>query len=168
MEAERVGQALAHAVDGSCRRADNLAMFNPSQDDVRRFFVEARRKRDERLPLTPLETIAADWIDEHPEYRADLADADAAVAASHAGEDGRENPFLHLSMHLSISEQVAIDQPRGIKQAFALLAAKRGSAHAAQHEVMECLGEMMWTAQRSGLPPDGAAYIDCVRRRATR
>jgi hypothetical protein len=61
-----------------------------------------------------------------------------------------------------------VDQPRGIKQAFALLAAKRGSAHEAQHELMECLGEMMWASQRSGLPPDGEAYIDCVRRRATR
>ena len=143
-------------------------MFAPSTDDVRDFFVEARRKRDERLPLTPLETIAADWIDAHPEYRADLADADAAVAASHSGDDGRENPFLHLSMHLSISEQVAIDQPRGIKQAFELLRARLGSAHDAQHQVMECLGEMMWTSQRSGRPPDGEAYIDCVRRRATR
>ena len=71
-------------------------------------------------------------------------------------------------MHLSISEQLAIDQPPGIKQAYELLAARRGSAHAAQHEVMECLGEMVWASQRSGLPPDGAAYIDCVRRRATR
>ena len=30
------------------------------------------------------------------------------------------------------------------------------------------VGEMMWTSQRSGRPPDGEAYIDCVRRRATR
>jgi hypothetical protein len=30
---------------------------------------------------------------------------------------------------------------------------------------MECLGEMIWTSQRSGLPPDGAAYIECVRKR---
>ena len=71
-------------------------------------------------------------------------------------------------MHLSISEQVAIDQPHGIKQAFELLRARLGSAHAAQHEVMECLGDMLWQSQRSGLPPDGEAYIDCVRRRATR
>ena len=71
-------------------------------------------------------------------------------------------------MHLSISEQIAIDQPRGIKQAFELLRVRLGSAHDAQHQVMECLGEMMWTSQRSGRPPDGEAYIDCVRRRATR
>ena len=143
-------------------------MFAPSQNDVRRFFCDTHRKRGQGLPLTPMETVAADWIGEHPEYHAELNDVDAALAAVYDVEAGRTNPFLHLSMHLSISEQVSIDQPRGIKQAYALLAAKRGSAHEAQHEVMECLGEMMWESQRSGLPPDGHKYIDCIRRRATR
>ena len=141
-------------------------MFAPSQHDVRRFFCDAAAKlRDGRM-LTPLEAIAADWIAEHPEYAADLADLDAALAASYTVEDGRTNPFLHLAMHLTISEQTSIDQPHGIRQAFDLLAARRGSAHTAQHEMMECLGEMMWNSQRSGLPPDGEAYLDCVRRRA--
>jgi hypothetical protein len=143
-------------------------MFAPSQADVRRFFCEAARKRREALPLTPIETLAADWIAEHPEYDTALADVDAALAAVYDVEDGRTNPFLHLSMHLSITEQIAIDQPRGIKQAYELLAARRGSAHDAQHEVMECLGEMIWASQRSGLPPDGEKYLECVRRRATR
>jgi hypothetical protein len=143
-------------------------MFAPSQHDVRRFFCEAFRKRREQLPLTPMETVAADWIAQHPEYHAELDNVEEAVARSYAVESGRTNPFLHLSMHLSISEQVSIDQPHGIKQAYELLAAKLGSAHDAQHEVMECLGQMMWESQRSGRPPDGHAYIDCVRRRATR
>ena len=143
-------------------------MFTPSQHDVRRFFCEVHRKQRAGELLAPLEALAADWIDQHPEYHAELADADAAVAASYSVEEGRGNPFLHLSMHLSISEQVQIDQPRGIRQAVALLAARRGSLHEAQHEAMECLGEMIWSSQRSGLPPDGEAYIDCIRRRATR
>ena len=82
-------------------------------------------------------------------------------------EEGRTNPFLHLSMHLTITEQVSIDQPRGIKQAVQLLSARRQSEHDAHHEVMECLGDMIWTSQRSGLPPDGHRYIDCVQRRAS-
>ena len=148
--------------------ADNPAMFSPTQSDVRGFFVEARRKRLGGLPLTPLETIAADWTDGHPEYAADLADADAAREETYGADSGRENPFLHLSMHLSISEQVGIDQPAGIRAAFLQLATRLGSQHAAQHEVMECLGRMLWEAQRSGRPPDGEAYVDCVRRRAGR
>lgn len=142
-------------------------MFAPSQHDVRRFFCDAHRKRRDGLPLTPMETVAADWIREHPEYHAELDDLEAALAAVYDVDAGRTNPFLHLSMHLSISEQVSIDQPHGIKQAYELLAARLGSVHEAQHEVMECLGKMMWESQRSGRPPDGHAYIDCVRRRAT-
>lgn len=143
-------------------------MFAPSQNDVRRFFCETRRKQRDGLPLTPIEVLAADWIAEHPEHHAELEDLEAALAAVYTVEDGRTNPFLHLSMHLTISEQVSIDQPRGIKQAYELLAARRGSAHDAQHEVMECLGEMVWASQKSGLPPDGERYLECVRRRATR
>ena len=150
------------------RSPDNRRMFQPTRSDVRRFFVDVRRKRDAGLPLTPLETIAADWIEAHPEYRVDLADPVSAETATYSGEDGRENPFLHLSMHLSISEQLSIDQPVGIRAAVESLAARLGSAHAAQHEAMECLGRMLWEAQRSGRPPDGDAYVECVRRRATR
>lgn len=142
-------------------------MFAPSQHDVRRFFCQTHAKQRAALPLTPMETLAAQWISQHPEYHAELADLEAALAASYSVEDGRSNPFLHLSMHLTISEQLAIDQPRGIKQAVELLAAHRGSLHEAQHEVMDCLGRMVWASQRSGLPPDGQAYLDCVRRRAT-
>jgi hypothetical protein len=82
-------------------------------------------------------------------------------------EPGRTNPFLHLSMHLSISEQCSIDQPRGIRQAVELLTHRRNSLHTAHHEVMECLGTMLWESQQNGKPPDGEAYIACVQRHAT-
>ena len=71
-------------------------MFAPSQDDVRRFFCETWRKHRAAEPLTPMETLAAEWITRHAEYHADLADVDAALAATYPPEAGRENPFLHL------------------------------------------------------------------------
>ena len=143
-------------------------MFQPSQTDVRRFFCATYARVRTGAPLEPMQAVAARWVDEHPEYHADLADETAALAAVYTVEDGRTNPFLHLSMHLSIQEQMAIDQPTGIRQAVDLLAARRNSLHEAHHEVMECLGEMIWASQRSGLPPDGQAYLEAVRRRATR
>ena len=143
-------------------------MFQPSQHDVRRFFCAAFAKQRAGEPMSAMETLAAQWIDEHTEYHAELADVDTALAASYTVEDGRSNPFLHLSMHLSISEQCSIDQPSGIRQAVELLAARRNSLHEAHHEVMESLGEMIWASQRSGLPPDPHAYLESVRRRATR
>ena len=143
-------------------------MFNPSQEDVRRFFTGVHAKARVGQPLDALETLASQWLQEHPEYDKDMVDAEAAVARVYDGSDGQANPFLHLAMHLSISEQCSIDQPRGIRQAVELLAARRASLHDAHHEAMDCLGQMLWESQRSGRPPDGHAYIDCVQRRATK
>lgn len=143
-------------------------MFNPSQADVRRFFCAVHAKAQASAPMEAIETLASLWIAEHPEYHAELADADAAVARNYDETPDRTNPFLHLSMHLSISEQCSIDQPRGIRQAVELLAARLGSLHDAHHAAMECLATMLWEAQRAGRAPDGDAYIACVQRRATR
>lgn len=115
--------------------------------------------------LTPMEAIARDWIMQHEEYWDALADTEAALAKDYSVESGQTNPFLHLSMHLSIAEQISIDQPPGIRGAFLSLSQRLGSEHEAHHQVMECLGEMIWNSQRSGLPPDGAAYVECVKRR---
>lgn len=143
-------------------------MFNPTKEEVRRFFCDAWRKTQAGEVLTPLEAIARDWMLQHPEYADELADTNAAQAADYDIAKGQSNPFLHLSMHLSIDEQVSIDQPPGIRDAFQQLAARLGSAHEAHHEIMECLGEMLWTAQRNGTAPDGLSYVENVRRRAQR
>ena len=140
-------------------------MFTPSSHDVRRFFCEALRKQRAGEILTPMDAIAADWIALHPEYADELADPEAAIARDYSVEGGQPNPFLHLSMHLSIEEQVSIDQPPGIRAACQALTQRVG-AHDAHHDIMECLGEMIWTSQRNGTPPDTAAYIECVRKRA--
>ncbi len=143
-------------------------MFTPSQADVRRFFCGAFAKARAGHPMEAIETLANQWMDEHPEYAVDFADVDAALAALEQAPGGRENPFLHLSMHLSISEQCSIDQPRGIRQAVELLAHRRNSLHQAHHEVMESLGRMLQDSQTTGRAPDGAAYVADIQRRATR
>jgi Domain of unknown function (DUF1841) len=143
-------------------------MFSPSQADVRRFFCSVYAKARTGQALEAIETIASQWMDEHPEYHAELADLDQALASMGNTPEGQTNAFLHLSMHLSISEQCSIDQPRGIRQAVELLTHQRNSLHQAHHEAMECLGRMLWESQRAGRPPDGEAYIACVQRHATR
>jgi len=147
---------------------NSATMFNPSREEVRRFFCDAWRKQTDGNILTPLEAIAVDWIEQHPEYHDLLGDTEGALAEQFTPERGKTNPFLHLSMHLSISEQVSIDQPPGIRQAYETLSQRLDSPHEAQHQIMECLGEMLWEAQRSGQPPDGERYVDCIRRRAGR
>ena len=117
--------------------------------------------------MEPMETLAAGWVAEHPEWHDVLGDVERAVHADYGAGNVGSNPFLHLAMHLSISEQCSIDQPSGIRQAVELLAKRLGDLHAAHHEVMECLGHMLSEAQASGRAPDGEAYLACVQRRAT-
>ena len=143
-------------------------MFSPSQADVRRFFCSVHAKQQAGTAMEAIEVLAGQWIAEHPEYHATLANLDAALAQMGTPREAQDNPFLHLSMHLSISEQCSIDQPPGIRQAVELLTARRGDLHQAHHEVMDCLGRMIWESQRAGRPPDGQAYIEQVRQRATR
>jgi Domain of unknown function (DUF1841) len=146
-------------------------LYQPTQTDVRRFFCAVYAKAGDNSALEAIETIASLWIDEHPEYHTNLKNVDAALLdLSHIihTDDGKTNPFLHLSMHLTITEQCSIDQPRGIRQAVELLTARLDSLHDAHHMVMECLGQMIWDAQKNKQPPDGQAYVETVQRRATK
>ena len=139
-------------------------MFDPSRDQARQFFLDAWLKYRNRDVLTQLETLAADLVAHHPEYQPLLEDADA-VHKDFSPEDGQINPFLHLSLHLAIEEQLSINQPPGIRDAFEQCQARHGDRHAALHDVLECLGETLWRAQRDKAPLDGRAYVDCVRKR---
>ncbi len=141
-------------------------MFNPTRDQARRFFVDAWNKKLRQLPATPLETVAADLVAMHPEYHDLFAAGEEALAREWTPEDGQTNPFLHLSLHLAIEEQLSIDQPPGIRAGFERLLRRHGDRHAALHAVLECLGETVFRASRDGTPPDGAAYLECVARAA--
>lgn len=140
-------------------------MFNPSREQVRRFFCDAWKKHLERLPLVGAEVTAVDIIARHPEYHPLLTDTAGALEKEWTPESGQMNPFLHLSLHLAIFEQVSIDQPPGIRAAFEALRS-RLEPHAAEHAILECLGETIWRAQREGRPMDASAYIESVRRAA--
>ena len=139
-------------------------MFNPTRDQARQFLFETWRKRRAGELLTPLEDLTAQLIEKHPEFHELLADPDAALDKDYLPEHGTTNPFLHLMMHLTIEEQISIGQPHGVREQFTRLTRKYESEHEAQHAMMECLGEMIWQAQRNGGQPDAAIYIDCMSK----
>ena len=140
-------------------------MFNPSRDEARRFLIDAWTKFRAGQPLTGLEQLATGLIALHPEYHAVLEAPERSLDRDWRPESGDVNPFLHLSLHLAVAEQLAIDQPSGIREEFERIRTATGDEHAALHAVLECLGEVMWTAQRHGTPPDAALYLACLRAR---
>ncbi len=139
-------------------------MFNPSRADVRRFFFETWGKYRSQAPLEGLEGTAIEIILLHPEHHGLLDDPQRNLDHDFSPESGAVNPFLHLSLHLAIAEQVSIDQPRGIRAAYRELAGRAASEHDALHVLLECLGEVVWRAQRDRAAPDEASYLECIRR----
>ena len=140
--------------------------FNPSRDEARQFLFETWRKRREKSLLTPLEDLAAQLIEKHPEYFAIFEDPERYLEREYLPEQGETNPFLHLMMHLTIEEQISIDQPAGIRTHFVRLTHQYESEHEAQHRMMECLSEMVWQAQRNRTQPDASIYLECLSNNA--
>ena len=139
-------------------------MFKPSREQARLLFFETWRKYRQREILSGIETIALEVILMHPEYHDILADAERYLDKDYLPEAGDTNPFLHMSMHVAIKEQMSIDQPIGICKRFDLLRQKTGNEHDATHRIMECLAEMIWHAQRNKTAPDAVIYFDCLDR----
>jgi hypothetical protein len=139
-------------------------LFNPSRDEARNFLFESWRKRVAGELLTPLEDLAAQLIGKHPEYHAVLENPERHQDKDYLPEQGAPNPFLHLMMHLTIEEQISINQPAGIRAHFVRLTQRFESEHDAQHRMMECLGEMVWQAQRDRTQPDAAVYFACLEK----
>lgn len=140
-------------------------MFNPSRDEARRFFFDTWTKHKQGEVLTDLEKMTLAILFEHPEYHAVLDAPERYLEQDWLPEQGETNPFLHLAMHLSIDEQLSIDQPPGVRALVQQLAARHGDLHAAQHDAMDGLGEMIWHAQRHRTAPDPNVYLNILRRK---
>lgn len=140
-------------------------MYAPTREQARQFLFDTWRKYRAGEALSPLEQIALDVLILHPEYHAILDHPDRYGDHDYAPELGQINPFLHLNLHLAIEEQLSIDQPPGIRAEFERLRDARADAHEAKHELLECLGEVLWQSQRNGTPLDADRYLECLRRR---
>jgi hypothetical protein len=127
-------------------------------------YTEAWRKHRASLPVEPVEDQIIRVVELHPEYAAVLESDAGALERDYTPEGGESNPFLHMGLHLAIREQVATDRPAGIADLHRELARTFGDVHAAEHAMIECLGEALWQAQRSGRAPDEAAYLEALRR----
>lgn len=138
-------------------------MFNPTRDQARLFFLNSWKKYHKEEPLSEAEALALQWMTRHPEYFSVFdAEPESILAADYSVEAGQSNPFLHLSMHLAVAEQVSIDQPPGIRAAFAKLCEKMGDEHKAAHQVFECLAEQIYQQQKNGVAFSSDNYIQCI------
>ncbi len=144
-----------------------MSLYNPSRDQARQFLFDAWAKFKQQAPLTDLEKIAVEVMQMHPEYHAILEAPERYMQQQYFPEMGETNPFLHLSLHLSVIEQIAINQPIGIKAIYEQLKQKHDDQHFAQHDILDCLAETIWQSQRNNTPLDSTHYLGLLQQRVT-
>lgn len=137
-------------------------MFGLDRTKLRRFFLACWDKHDSGQLLEPLEKIVVEVVAQHPEYhgllREDSLDRDWTP------EQGVTNPFLHMGMHIALAEQLGSNRPPGIREIYKGIVLKIGDAHTAEHEMMDCLGLILWEAQNQGRTPDEQAFLTCLHK----
>lgn len=138
-------------------------MFGQDREQLRRFFATSWQKHVAGQPLQALERLVADVVAQHPEYHAIVDDAEQQQA-DFSPAQGETNPWLHMAMHVSLGEQLGADRPPGIRALYQQAVARHGDAHSAEHAMMECLGLVLWEAQRGNRQPDENAYLDCLKK----
>lgn len=142
-------------------------LLGQGRRQTREVFFRAWAKHREHQPLEGVESLIVAVALRHPEYHALLEHPVHVEDRDYLPEGGQMNPFLHMGMHIAIEEQLALDQPRGIRAQYQRLRARLADEHAAQHHIMECLGEWLWRAGRDGAaPPPETDYLDCLARLA--
>ncbi|HFD92024.1 MAG TPA: DUF1841 family protein [Gammaproteobacteria bacterium] len=139
-------------------------MFTQDRGQLRQFYFDVWRKKRLGKPLEPMERLVAEVIEQHPEYHKLFENPDAAIERDYLPEMGESNPFLHMGMHIGLHEQIASNRPQGIGDIHRKLVVKTGDPHGAEHQMMECLAEALWQAQRENRMPDETAYLGALRR----
>lgn len=137
-------------------------IFGQDRAELRKMYAGAWQRRNDKLPLSPLDAQIADVIEMHPEYCDEVTSDD--LDRDFAPDGGQTNPFLHMGLHLGIREQVSTNRPAGIALIHRALATSKGDVHAAEHEMIECLAETLWEAQSQNRPPDEHKYLERLQR----
>jgi hypothetical protein len=140
-------------------------MLGNNRNELRQVYLSCWQLKKNKLPMDPMQEIVANIVALHPEYH-DLLENEEIVDKDFSADTGESNPFLHMSMHIALHEQISTNRPAGINDCYQKLCVQHGSPHDAEHAMMECLGEALWLAQRNNTSPDEAAYLECLTKLA--
>ncbi|VAW56741.1 hypothetical protein MNBD_GAMMA07-2690 [hydrothermal vent metagenome] len=135
-------------------------MFGNDRNQLRQMYKTAWEKFQLQQALTPLEVQIVDVIKEHPEYHDFVTQLDQDFLP----ELGKTNPFLHMGLHLGLREQLSTNRPIGIVAIYKKLIKLKGSIHDAEHSMIDCLAEAMWSSQANNTSPDEADYLLSLKK----
>lgn len=139
-------------------------MFGQDRNQLRQMYLDAWQKHQAGTLLSPLESLISEIIGMHPEYHALFEKGIETLDKDFMPESGESNPFMHMGMHIAIQEQLGTDRPAGIAIAHKKLLLRLQDPHEVEHQMMECLGQSLWEAQRNNTAPDETQYLLCVQK----
>jgi len=139
-------------------------IFGQDRDQLRRIWFEAWQNYSDGKVLIPLHLELVNIIKLHPEYLKMFDQPEQYLGKEYLPEFGETNPFLHMSMHQGIHEQLSSARPKGIRKIYQKLCQQIGDTHETEHAMMEGFAETLWQAQRSGTMPDENAYLKRIKK----
>lgn len=131
-------------------------------EHYRKQFIDAYLKAQNKMPMTPLEQQIAQVVIDHPEYHKDFLSPDI-LHAEFLPEHNQSNPFLHLSLHLAIRDQIQTNRPFGIQALFKKHVEKSQDALETEHVFMDCLAQALWESSRQQCPPNETDYLEKLK-----
>ena len=134
-------------------------MFSSDRSAQRKFLAKSWEKYKANQLLEPLELQLAKIIEKHPEYQEIINNLDT----EYFPEQGKINPFLHINLHLSLQDQINLDQPKGIKEIYNSLVKKIKDTHQVEHIMMEQIAEMIFNSQKNNKPMDQEQYLRSLK-----
>ena len=134
-------------------------MFSSDRSAQRKFLAKSWEKFKANQLLEPLELQLAKIIEKHPEYQEIINNLDT----EYFPEQGKINPFLHINLHLSLQDQIGLDQPKGIKEIYNSLVKKIKDTHRVEHIMMEQIAEMIFNSQKNNKPMDQEQYLRSLK-----
>jgi len=138
-------------------------MFGNNRNELRQVYLSCWQLKKNKLPMDPMQEVVGNIVELHPEYH-NLLENEESIDRDFSAEPGESNPFLHMSMHIALHEQISTNRPEGIHDCHQKLCLLHGDPHQAEHAMMECLGEALWQAQRDQTVPDEAKYLECLKK----
>lgn len=139
-------------------------LLTNNRDGHRELFFAVWQKQQAGETLSALEQQLWQIIAAHPEYHAIFTQKERYLARDYVPEQGEANPFLHMGLHMAITEQLQTNRPQGIRTVYQTLCEQLQDAHAAEHKMADCLMESLWQAQRYQKMPDEQAYLEALKR----
>ena len=134
-------------------------MFTSDRSKQRQYLKQAWEKYTSQEQLEPLELQLSKIVEQHPEYQNLIKNLDS----EYFPEQGNTNPYLHINLHLTLQDQITMDQPKGIRDIHSQLIVKIKDAHEVEHMMMEHIAEMIFNAQKNNAAFDIDGYIQALK-----